>query len=101
MAIPIRVTHPNTIPLHAHPVRYEAAGVLGDDRVIFYADKSIYPIAYSEWYANFYATTNVPGSGVTVIDLVSTVSKTLNWVRSNDDPLKDAGPVWNSNVDWQ
>lgn len=69
--------------------------------VVQYADKSIYPIAYWDWGANFYATTNVPNSGVAVIDPASKVSKATNWVRSNGDPLKTAGPVRNGNVEWQ
>ena len=66
-----------------------------------YSDMSIYPIAYWEWYANFYATTNVLGSGVTVIDPASKVATVGGWVKSNDDPLKTVGPVWNGNVGWQ
>jgi hypothetical protein len=69
--------------------------------VVRYADKSIYPIAYWDWNVNFYATTNVPGSGVSVINAASKVSAEGDWVRSNADPLKTAGPIFNGNTGWR
>ena len=42
--------------------------------IVRYADHSIYPIAYWDWNANFYATTNVAGKGVSVLSAASKVS---------------------------
>jgi hypothetical protein len=69
--------------------------------IVRYTDNSIYPIAYWDWDVNFFATINVPGSGVTVINAASKVSAEANWVRSNDDPLKTAGPTVNNNDIWR
>jgi hypothetical protein len=69
--------------------------------VIKYPDSSIYPIASWDWDVNFHATTNVPGSGVSVIAPGSKVSAAAAWVRSNDDPLKTAGPIFNGNTHWR
>jgi hypothetical protein len=69
--------------------------------VVRYADKSIYPIAYWDWNVNFYATTNVAGKGVSVIAAASKVSTEGDFVRSNADPLKTAGPIFNGNTGWR
>ena len=69
--------------------------------VVQYADKSLYPIAYWDWNVNFFATTNAPQQGVTVIAVASKVSTEGGWVKSNADPLKTAGPIVNGNVGWR
>lgn len=61
--------------------------------VVQYADKSIYPIASWDWNTNFFATKNVVDKGVSVIDPASKVSVEGDWVKSNADPLKTAGPT--------
>ena len=69
--------------------------------IVRYADNTIYPIAYWDWNANFFATTNVVDKGVSVIDAASKVSVEGSWVRSNSDPMRTAGPIFNRNTGWR
>ena len=50
---------------------------------------------------SFFATTNVAGKGVSVIAAASKVSVEGGWVKSNDDPLKTAGPIFNTHTSRQ
>jgi hypothetical protein len=69
--------------------------------VVRYTDGSIYPIAYWDWNVNFFATTNIPNSGVGAIDPASKVATDGGWYRSNFDPGKTSGPIMNGNFTWQ
>jgi hypothetical protein len=87
----------NSDKLDKMDVKYQIREYL----VAVYDDDSIYPIAYWDWNVNFYATTNVAGSGVSVINAASKVSTEGGWVPSNADPLKTAGPIFNGNTGWR
>jgi hypothetical protein len=68
--------------------------------VVSYGDGSIYTVAYINWSANFYATTNAgPGGvGVTVIQTSSVVIPN-DYVRSNENP-ETRTPTYNDGMTW-
>lgn len=65
------------------------------------ANNTIYPIANLTWSVNFWATDNVPNSGVSVIQPASMVSLVTPLTASNDNPAQTGGPVLDGNLKWQ
>ena len=68
--------------------------------IVKYDDGSIYSIAYWNWNANFYATSDGPGTGLKNIMPASGVFADPDWTRSNQDPLKTSGPVAQESLQW-
>jgi hypothetical protein len=63
-----------------------------------YADGSLYSLGYINWVANFWADTNVPGTGVSVIKVPKGVTADATWTASNVDPAQTNPPIYNNGM---